>query len=176
MKLLLAIAVFAAFVLAGSEFARADAKSDALSAEARQVLVDVYSANPKFAVLGKQAHAVLVFPRIKKSELTARPFTSFDGGYGEGVLVRQGAADGFYNFVSDDWGRAGSDAPFALIVFLMTPAAEQNVTLDGAQTARLAGHDLPATPSKDTYVLAFDAQGPIDRLSLNDSKVARMRR
>ena len=74
------------------------ATAEDLNQDAVQALQTLYKSHPESELLGKNAKAILVFPKIIKAGLV------FGGSYGEGVMLRDGKPDGYYNSVSASWG------------------------------------------------------------------------
>jgi lipid-binding SYLF domain-containing protein len=176
--ILLALAMVFAL---GSALMAGAATTEELSTEARAVLDKLYSTNATAAVIGRSARAVLVFPRIIRTGLVARPYTEFSGGYGEGTLFKSGSAAGFYKFVSSTWKPQAEDASVSCIVFLMTDAVEGAVgagnwaigtganiaVVDEGKMNNLATTAL----DRDAYVFVIGKEGLISAVSLQNAKV-----
>ena len=157
------------------------ATTEELSAEARAVLDKLYSTNATAAAIGRSARAVLVFPRVIRTGLVARPYTEFSGGYGEGALFKSGSAAGFYKFVSSTWKPQAEDTSVACVVFVMTAEVEGAIgtggwaigpganiaVVDEAKTSTLA----TAALDRDAYAFVIGQQGLISAVSLQNAKI-----
>jgi lipid-binding SYLF domain-containing protein len=74
------------------------APAEDLNQDATQALQTLYKTHPSAELLGKNAKAILVFPKIIKAGLV------FGGSYGEGVMLQSGKPASYYNSVSASWG------------------------------------------------------------------------
>lgn len=176
----------AAVIMPGSmPFADA-ANADQLSKDAQEALHRLYRASDTAAAVGRNARAVLVFPRIIKAGLVARPFTAFGGSYGEGALIKGGQTVGYFNSASSVWGRKDNEQAYSYAVFLMTPAAEDHLTQGGSWQIGAgptlmvvdegAARQLSATtPGDDAYAFVFDQNGLIVGTSLEGAKISRIK-
>ena len=80
--------VAAGLALAGSS---ALADGTQLGRDAQAALKKLYAGVPADQALGAKAHAVLVFPKVTKAGLLV------GGQYGDGAVLRNGKAVGYYN-------------------------------------------------------------------------------
>src|SRR5262245_43523134 len=78
--------------------AGAAARTLSLKATAEQALQALYITSPKAAALGKEAKAILVFPRVVKAGFMVGVSR------GEGVLLKKGEVAGYYRTTSGSWG------------------------------------------------------------------------
>ena len=170
-----AVFMYAASLLAGA------ATTEDLSREARTVLDKLYSNNATAALLGRNARAVLVFPRLIRAGLTARPYTAFSGAYSEGALFKGSSPSGFYKLISSTWKPEVDGRTVSCVVFLMT--AEAEATLGSGTWTVEAGAILDRAKSsmstvsidnRDSYVLVFDESGLITAGSLQGAKVSQI--
>ena len=105
-----------AFLLTGlilfSPALRADSAAE-LDHEARKALHVLYAKNPKARLVGNEASAVLIFPHIVKAGFI------FGGQRGDGVLIRNGVTEGYYNTSAASWGLQAGAQEFAYALFFM---------------------------------------------------------
>lgn len=157
------------------------ASAEDLNRSANQALQKLYRSNPVAAAMGKQASGILVFPNVVKAGLI------FGGSYGEGVLLKNGNASGYYNSVSASWGLQAGAQSYGYVMFLMNDKSLSyleaskgwevgvgpNVVVvnDG-----LAKSLTSSTLTGDTYAFVFDQQGLMASLSIEGSKISRIQR
>jgi lipid-binding SYLF domain-containing protein len=177
----LLLAVIAAFsILAFSNIANAATAED-LNKDAEQALQKLYKANPFTADIAKKAKAILVFPNIIKAGLV------FGGSYGEGVLTENGKADDYYNSVSASWGLQVGAQSYGYVLFLMNDKAvkyiretkgwEIGVGPTVVVVDEGVARNLSSTTLKDdAYAYIFDQQGLMASLSIEGTKITRIKR
>ncbi len=174
--------VAAATFLLGTFSNYADAATaEDLSRDAAQALQILYKHNPAAEAIAKEAKAVLVFPKVIKAGLL------FGGSYGEGVLMKGSQVDGYYNTVSGSWGMLAGAESYAYAVFLMNDKAlgylnksdgwsigtDPSVVVVNSGVAK----DLSTTTlRKDAYAFSFDQQGLMADLSIEGTKISRIKR
>jgi lipid-binding SYLF domain-containing protein len=157
------------------------ATADDLNQDATQALQTLYKTNPSAELLGKNAKAILVFPKIIKAGLV------FGGSYGEGVMLQTGRPAAYYNSVSASWGWQVGAESYGYVVFLMNDKA-----LNYLQTSK--GWELGVGPSvvmvnegiaknlststvkDDAYAFIFDQQGLMASLSIEGTKISPIRK
>jgi lipid-binding SYLF domain-containing protein len=178
----LALAVAAALPLSIATAPVANAASVAeLNNEANQSLQKLYSTHPIAEQLSKRAKAILVFPNIVKAGLV------FGGAYGEGVLLERGKADKYYNSVSGSWGFQAGAQSFGYAVFLMSNKAISYLNKsDGWEIGvgptvvvvdEGAAKNLSTSTLKDdAYAFIFDQQGLMLSVSIEGTKISRIKR
>jgi lipid-binding SYLF domain-containing protein len=152
-----------------------------LDRDAAQSLQRLYRSSEVAEDLGRRAKATLVFPRIIKAGLV------FGGSYGEGVLNKPGAATDYYNSVSASWGWQVGAESFGYVLFLMTDQAVSYleaskgweigvgpsvVVVNEGMAKNLSTSTLKA----DAYAFIFDQQGLMASLSIEGTKVSRIKR
>ncbi len=180
MALALACAVALPISIAATQSAHAESVAD-LNNEANQSLQKLYSTHPFAKQLSKRAKAILVFPNIIKAGLV------FGGAYGEGVLLEGGKADKYYNSVSGSWGFQAGAQSFGYAVFLMSDKAVNY--LDKSQGWEIgvgptvvvvdegAAKNLSTSTLKDdAYAFIFDQQGLMLSVSIEGTKISRIKR
>jgi lipid-binding SYLF domain-containing protein len=149
--------------------------------DAARALGTLYRQNPTAAAIGKQAKAILVFPKIVKAGLV------LGGSYGEGVLMQGGRVTGHYNSVSASWGWQAGAQTYSYVLFLMTDAALR-------QMEQAKGWELGVGPTvvvvnegvarnlstqtlkDDVYAFFSDQQGLMAGISIEGTKVTRLKR
>ena len=180
--LALALAGTAALPLSIATAPVANAASVAeLNTEANQSLQKLYSTHPFAKRLSHRAKAILVFPNIVKAGLV------FGGAYGEGVLLEGGRADKYYNSVSGSWGFQAGAQSFGYAVFLMNSRAVSYLNRsDGWEIGvgptvvvvdEGAAKNLSTSTLKDdAYAFIFDQQGLMLSVSIEGTKISRIKR
>jgi lipid-binding SYLF domain-containing protein len=176
--LLVAAATFSLCALSSNANA---ATAEDLNADAAQALQTLYQHNPVAESISKRAKAILVFPKVIKAGLV------FGGSYGEGVLMKNSKVVGYYNSVSASWGWQAGAESYAYVVFLMDEKAESylersdgwsigagpNVVVVDSGIAK----NLSTTTLKDdAYAFIFDQQGLMASLSIEGTKISRIKR
>lgn len=152
-----------------------------LDRDAVQALKTLSKTNHLAADMAEKAVAILVFPNIVKAGLI------FGGAYGEGVLLKKGTVVDYYNSVSGSWGFQAGAESFSYVVFLMTKDALDYVS-------ETAGWELGIGPSivvvdegaaknlsssslqDDAYAFIFSQQGLMASLSIEGTKISKIKR
>jgi len=157
------------------------ATAEDLSKDAAQRLQTLYKSNPVAESISKKAKAVLVFPSIVKAGLV------FGGSYGEGVLTKGTQFAGYYNSVSASWGWQAGAETYAYVVFLMSDKAVNYLDKSKgweigvgpsvvAVNEGVAKNLSSSTLKKDAYAFIFDQQGLMASLSIEGTKISRIKR
>jgi lipid-binding SYLF domain-containing protein len=157
------------------------ASAEDLNKDAAQALQTLYKTNPTAESLAKSARAILIFPKIIKAGLV------FGGSYGEGVLMKGSVYSGYFNSVSASWGWQAGAESYGYVVFLMSDKAVKY--LDKSQGWEIGvgptvvvvnegvGKNLSSsTLKKDAYAFIFDQQGLMASLSIEGTKISRIKR
>jgi lipid-binding SYLF domain-containing protein len=176
--LLLAVSAFALAVI--TNYAHAATAED-LDKDAAQTLQTLYKASAIAEDISKKARAVLVFPKIIKAGLV------FGGSYGEGVLTKGGQAAGYYNSVSASWGWQAGAETYGYVVFLMSDKAVKYLDKSKgweigvgptvvAVNEGIAKNLSSSTLKSDAYAFIFDQQGLMASLSIEGTKISRIKR
>ncbi len=176
--ILVAVATFSLCAISSPAMA---ASAEDLNADSAQALKNLYDHNPVAESIGKNAKAILIFPKVIKAGLV------FGGSYGEGVLMKNGNIVDYYNSVSASWGWQAGAQSYSYVVFLMNDKAEQyleksegwsfgvgpTVVVVDAGVAK----DLSTTTMKDdAYAFIYDQQGLMASLSIEGTKISRIKR
>lgn len=177
--LLFAVTVVVSGGLPDRASAAATTKED-LSREADHSLELLTRSNPLASDVAKQAKAVLIFPNIVKAGLI------FGGAYGEGVLKKGTAVDGYYNSITASWGLQAGAQSYGYAVFLMNDKAveyihkthgfEVGVGPTVVVVNEGVAKNLSSTTLKDdAYAFIFDQQGLMASLSIEGTKISEIR-
>ncbi len=182
MFLALALASAAALPISAGTFATANAATaDDLNKDASQALQLLYKTNPLADQMSKNARAVLVFPKVVKAGLV------FGGSYGEGVLRRGATVIDYYNSVSGSWGLQAGAQSYSYVVFLMNDKAvdylsnSQGWELGVGPTVVLVNEGVAknlstSTLKDDAYAFIFDQEGLMAGLTIEGTKISKIRR
>jgi lipid-binding SYLF domain-containing protein len=175
-KTALVIALSVAMVLKPMSQAVASPEGDALEANAEYALQMLYGTSPSAAEMGKNAKAILVFPEVVKIGFMVA------GGFGEGVLIKDGKVTGHYNTTSGSYGFQAGAHRYGYAVFLMTDDAVSYL-------ARSKGWEIGAGPSitmmdvgrakkitsttinTDAYAVVFGQRGLMAGLGIEGSRI-----
>jgi lipid-binding SYLF domain-containing protein len=152
-----------------------------LDRSAAQALQTLYKSNSVAADISKHAKAILVFPNIVKAGLV------FGGSYGEGVLMKGLKVSDYYNSVGGSWGLQAGAQSFGYVVFLMTDHAasyldkshgwEIGVGPTVVVVNEGVAKNLSSSTLKDSaYAFIFDQQGLMASLSIEGTKISRIKR
>lgn len=157
------------------------ASAEDLDQDAAQALQSLYKSNPVAENLSKKAKGILIFPKIVKAGLV------FGGSYGEGVLNRGGKQAGYFNSVSASWGWQAGAESYGYVVFLMSEKAVKY--LDSSKgwefgvgpsvvvvNEGIAKNLSTSTLKDDAYAFIFDQQGLMASLSIEGTKISRIKR
>lgn len=175
-------ASLAALALATASLAGAAnaATREDLDQDSNQALQKLYSSNPVAAEIGKQAREILIFPNIVKAGLV------FGGAYGEGELKKGSQVEGYFNSVTGSWGLQAGAQSYGYVVFLMSHKAERYihethgweigvgptvVVVDKGVAKNLS----TSTLKDDAYAFIFDQQGLMAGVSIEGSKISRIK-
>jgi lipid-binding SYLF domain-containing protein len=159
----------------------AAATAEDLDKDAAQALQTLYKTRPVAEVVSKKAKAILVFPKIVKAGLV------FGGSYGEGVLLKGTQVAEYYNSVSASWGWQAGAESYAYVVFLMSDKAvkylektkgwEFGVGPSLVVVNEGVAKNLSTTTLKgDAYAFISDQQGLMASLSIEGTKISRIKR
>lgn len=157
------------------------ATAEDLDKDAAQALQLLYKTNPAADSLSKKARAILVFPKILKAGLV------FGGSYGEGVLLKGSKNSGYYNSVSASWGWQAGAESYGYVVFLMSDKAVKYLDKSKgwefgvgptvvAVNEGIARNLSTTTLKDDAYAFIFDQTGLMASLSIEGTKISRIKR
>jgi lipid-binding SYLF domain-containing protein len=173
----LAVAMMTPLAIATAAHA---ATADDLDRDSDQALQTLYRTNPAAEAISHRARAVLVFPNIVKAGLV------FGGAYGEGELKQGSKIDGYYNSFTGSWGLQAGAQSYGYVVFLMTPKAVRYIhSTHGWEVGvgptvvivdqGVAKNLSTSTLKKDAYAFIFDQQGLMAGISLEGTKISRIK-
>ena len=176
-SLMLVVAAILSFT-ASSAYA---ATAEDLNNDAKQALQTLYKTSPVAMDLSEHAKAVLVFPNVVKAGLI------FGGSYGEGVLSKGGMVVDYYNSVTGSWGLQAGAQSYGYVVFLMTDKAVKYLNdTNGWEigvgptlvvvTEGVAKNLSSSTLKDDAYAFIFDQQGLMLGVSIEGTKITRIKR
>lgn len=181
-KLLMVASLATAALASIGVFQNANAATSAdLDVSSAQALDNLYKSNPTAAMLGKNAKAILIFPNIVKAGLI------FGGAYGEGELKEGSTVNGYYNTVTASWGLQAGAQSYGYVVFLMNDKAMKYIhRSEGWEIgvgptvvvvdAGVAKNLSTSTLKNDAYAFIFDQQGLMASLSLEGTKISKIKR
>jgi lipid-binding SYLF domain-containing protein len=181
-RIFLAMIFALATTLTVGTFDRAHAATaEDLNTEANLALKKLYQSNPTAEKIGHQAKAILIFPSIVKAGLV------FGGAYGEGVLEQNGKPVDYYNSVTGSWGLQAGAQSYGYVVFLMNNKAVKYlhdsagleigvgptvVVVDAGAAKNLS----TSTLKDDAYAFIFDQQGLMAGVSIEGTKISKIKR
>jgi len=157
------------------------ATADDLNIDADRAMQNLFRTNPVASDISKKAKAVLVFPQIVKAGLV------FGGAYGEGVMKMGPRVVDYYNSFSGSWGLQAGAQSYAYAVFLMTDKAidylkmSQGWEIGVGPTVVVVNEgvakNLSSTTLKDdAYAFIFDQKGLMAGVSIEGTKISRIKR
>ena len=141
----------------------------------------LYASVPLAKALGPKAQAILVFPKVTKAGL------GIGGQYGEGALLKEGAAVAYYKTTGASFGLQAGGQKYGYAMFFMNAKA-----LDEFQKA--SGFEVGVGPSvvlvdegmakstttttfkDDIYAFVFGQKGLMAGLGIQGNKITRSRR
>jgi lipid-binding SYLF domain-containing protein len=157
------------------------ATADDLNKDVSQALQTLYKTNPLAEQISKQARAVLVFPHIVKAGLV------FGGSYGEGALKEGPKIVNYYNSVSGSWGLQAGAQSYGYAVFLMNANAVDYVNktqgweIGVGPTVVIVNEGVAknlstSTLKDDAYAFIFDQEGLMAGVSIEGTKISKIKR
>lgn len=171
----------AAIALGGFSVSASAVNTAELDAQSEQALKHLYLTNKTAEILGRQAKAILVFPKVIKAGLI------FGGSYGEGVLMEHSKVVGYYNSVAASWGWQAGAESYAYVVFLMSDKAVKYLARSegwelGVGPTVVAGDTgvgknlSTSTMKDDSYAFILDQHGLMASLSIEGTKISRIKK
>jgi lipid-binding SYLF domain-containing protein len=181
MFLALSLAIMGALpvsIAAGSQ-ANAATTQD-LDQDSNRALQTLYRTNPLAEEISRKARAILVFPNIVKAGFV------FGGAYGEGELKQGSKIDGYYNSFTGSWGLQAGAQSYGYVVFLMNKRAVDYVhRTEGWEIGvgptvvivdqGVAKNLSTSTLKDDAYGFIFDQQGLMAGVSIEGTKISRIK-
>jgi lipid-binding SYLF domain-containing protein len=154
-------------------------KAAEISADAHAALASLYKNVAGAKALGAKAHAVLVFPKVKKAGL------GIGGQHGDGALIKAGKTVAYYSTSGASIGLQAGAQTYGYAMFFMNDKALQE--LDKA-----SGFEVGAGPSivvmdegmakttttktldKDIYAFIFGQKGLMAGLGIQGNKIGKI--
>jgi len=177
----LATALATATMASVGMFSCAYAASEAdLNRDSDQALQTLYKLHPFAERISHNAKAILIFPNVVKAGLI------FGWAYGEGELQQGSKIDGYYNSVTASWGFQAGAQSYSYVVFLMSNKAVRYihqshgweigvgptvVVVDQGKAKNLS----TSTLKDDAYAFIFSQQGLMAGISLEGTKISRIK-
>ena len=180
--LALVLASTAALPISVSAFDSANAATaEDLNKDASQALDSLNKTNTLAEQISKKARGVLVFPSVVKAGLI------FGGSYGEGVLKRGSTVVDYYNSISGSWGLQAGAQSYSYVVFLMNDNAvdyigkSQGWEIGVGPTVVVVNEGVAknlstSTLKDDAYAFIFDQEGLMAGLTIEGTKISKIRR
>ena len=151
----------------------------ALVADARRAYNTLVAKVPAAKALGKDAVAVLVFPKITKAGLM------IGGQSGDGVLLKAGKASGYYNTSGVSYGLQAGAQQFGYAMFFMNDKALAALTAnDGFEVGvgpsvvvvdeGMGKSATSVTMKDDVYAFIFGQKGLMAGIGLQGNKITRI--
>jgi lipid-binding SYLF domain-containing protein len=172
--LLAAIVSVSLILSAGPALAADDAGE--LSKEANDALNSLYAQVDGAKALGAKAHAILVFPKVKKAGL------GIGGQHGDGALIKNGKTVAYYSTSGGSFGLQAGVQTYGYAMFFMNPKALQE--LDKANGFEvgvgpsvvimdegMAKSSTTKTMKDDIYAFIFGQKGLMAGLGIQGNKI-----
>lgn len=164
-----------------SGIAKAESSAEEIRSKSQQALQKLYRTNPTAHNISKHAKAILVFPNIVKAGLVV------GGAVGEGALYKGSHVAGYYNSFTASFGLQAGAQSYGYVVFLMSDKAVKYLgRSEGWEigvgptvvvvTDGVARNLSTSTLKDDAYAFIFNQQGLMAGLSIEGSKITRIKR
>ena len=151
----------------------------ALTRDSRSALNNLYGKTSGAKAIGKQAVAVLVFPRVTKAGFVV------GGQYGKGTLLRGDKAAAFYDTAGVSYGlQAGAQTYGYAMFFMNENALAQLDKADGFEIGvgptvvvvdeGMARNITTTTAKDDIYAFVFSQKGLMAGIGLQGNKITRV--
>jgi lipid-binding SYLF domain-containing protein len=177
-KALIGALVSVVLLLAAPSGTAADSAAE-LSADAQAALADLYSKVDGAKALGAKAHAILVFPKVKKAGL------GIGGQHGDGALIKNGKAVAYYSTSGGSFGLQAGVQTYGYAMFFMNDKAlEQLDKANGFEVGvgptvvvmdeGMAKSSTTKTLDKDVYAFIFSQKGLMAGLGIQGNKITKI--
>jgi len=155
------------------------ASAEELDQNAKIALQKLYSESSGAKAIGEKAVSALVFPGITKGGFIV------GGLYGEGVLLKKGKVNSYYNTIAASYGLQAGLQKYGYVLFFMTEAAENYLNKsDGWELGmgpNIVVVDVGAakslsttTAQSDIYAFFFNQKGLMAGLGLQGTKITKI--
>jgi lipid-binding SYLF domain-containing protein len=179
MRTQMTILLLAAIIAVASAPPVLAANRQKLERNAAGALENLTSSNTAARLIAEHAKGVLVFPNIVKAGFM------FGGQMGDGVLMQNGRAVGYYNSVAASYGLQAGVQVFGYALFFMNDAALAYLTKsDGWEIGvgpsivivdKGLGKSLTSTTlTQDVYAFIFDQKGLMAGIGIQGSKITKL--
>jgi lipid-binding SYLF domain-containing protein len=166
-------------VLGGMAFAQLAPSQSNIDQSATAALQELYSHNDTAKALGAKAHAVLIFPDIKKAAFVV------GAQYGYGVLRQGDRPIGYYRTSAASYGFQAGVKKFGYALFFMTESALAYLERSGGWAIGTgpslvvvdqgAARSLTTTNlHSDVYAFVFNQKGLMGGVGLEGSKITKI--
>ena len=180
--LMVGVLIASAFIWAGHPSVAQDKGKTAaaeLSASSQAALKNLYDKVELAKLLGPKAQAVLVFPKVTKAGL------GVGGQYGEGSLLKNGSAVGYYKTTGASFGlQAGGQTYGYAMFFMNAKALDEFVNASGFEvgvgpTVVLVDEGMAKTTTTTTlkdeiYAFVFGQKGLMAGLGIQGNKITKI--
>lgn len=177
-RCVLGLVTAAALLTLRTDPARA-ATAAAIRADAAAALRTLYASNPSAKVVGENAKAVLVFPRILKAGF----MVGAQGG--DGAMRKGGKTVGYYRSLAGSYGFQAGIQSFGYALFFMNDDALAYLNKSGGWEIGtgpslvivdegIAKSMSSTTLTKDVYAYIFDQKGLMAGIGIQGSKITRI--
>jgi lipid-binding SYLF domain-containing protein len=150
-----------------------------LESSAKAALQELYASAPLAKEIGPKAHAILVFPKVKKAGL------GIGGQYGEGALLKKGAAVAYYKTTGASIGLQAGGQQYGYAMFFMNEKAlEQLDNANGFEVGvgpsivvvdeGMAKTTTTSTLKDDIYAFVFGQKGLMAGLGIQGNKISKI--
>ena len=151
----------------------------ALDREAIRAYESLVATMPAAQALGRDAAAVLVFPKVTKGGFI------FGGEYGEGVLLRAGKPAGYYSTAGASYGLQAGVEQYGYAMFFMNAKALNSLTdADGFEVGvgpqvvvvdeGMSRSLTTMTAKSDVYAFIFAQQGLMGGIGVRGNKITKL--
>src|SRR4026209_2233532 len=150
-----------------------------LARTSQAALKQLYATVPVAKALGPKAHDILVFPKVTKAGL------GIGGQYGEGALLKDGTAVGYYKTTGASFGmQAGGQQYGYAMLFMNAKALEQLDNAKGFEVGvgpsvvlvdeGMAKTTTTTTLKDDIYAFVFGQKGLMAGLGIQGNKISKI--
>ena len=180
-RLVAALAIATLSWMPGPVAAQDKGKTEAakLGSESQAALKKLTAGVPLAKELTKTAEAVLVFPQVKKAGL------GIGGQYGEGALLKKGAAVAYYKTTGASFGLQAGGQKYGYAMFFMNAnALDQLDKANGFEVGvgpsivvvdeGMGKSTTTKTLDKDVYAFIFGQKGLMAGLGVQGNKISKI--
>jgi lipid-binding SYLF domain-containing protein len=182
LRAMFAIALVAAVMLAAVPSTAQDkgkTEAEELTADSQKALAQLIAKVPLAKALAPKAHAVLVFPAVKKAGLM------LGGQYGEGALLQGAKATAYYKTTGASFGLQAGGQQYGYAMFFMNEKAlAQLDNADGFEVGvgpsvvavdeGMGKSTTTTTLKDDIYAFIFSQKGLMAGLGIQGNKISKI--